>query len=577
MANTIPEAFFEVAGKFPEKVAFLYKRKGFYSPIKYKEVAEKIQSLAFAISQLGIKKDSKVAILSENRPEWAMFDLAIMSVGGISVPLHIVLCSRIIEYILNHCQAEILIVSNNDLLEKIISIQDNLPFLKKIIFLDEIKKENKDKLKKKAISYDELLTMTEERKLNLAIFQPDDICSIVYTSGTTGLPKGVELSHHNFLSNVEAVKSAVPVQQDDVFLSFLPLSHILERTCGYYIPLLSGSTIAYAESAKTLLLNLSEVRPTILISAPRIFEKFYEGIWNNARELTGLKKVIFFWALKQKEKGLPHILADILVFKKIKSKLGGRLRLAVSGGASLDKKIAKFFKKIGVLILEGYGLTETSPVIAVNKEDNFKFGTVGKPVFGANVKIYQDKEILTKGANVMKGYFNDIDETKNAIDFDGWFHTGDLGFIDEDGYLTIIGRKKEMIVTSGGKNVWPEVVERELNSDAFITQSIVIGNNKKFISALVVPEWEKLKEFLRENNLSAESPENLVKNEILNKFFGERIDGINKNFSDYEKIKKFQLISQEFSQEKEEMTPTLKLRRKTIEDNYKKQIEEMYA
>jgi len=484
-------------------------------------------------------------------------------------------------------------------LEKIISIQDDLPFLKKIIFLDEInpvrspirlrigrrlwrltsngvKTENRDKLRKEEINCNKLFSQAGENKLNPVGLQPDDVCSIVYTSGTTGLPKGVELSHNNFLSNVEAVKSAVPVRQDDVFLSFLPLSHILERTCGYYVPLLSGAAIAYAESAKTILLNLSEIKPTILIAVPRIFEKFYEGVWNNARELAGFKKHIFFWALKQKERGLPRILAEFLVFKKIKSKLGGHLRLAVSGGASLDKKIAKFFMKIGILILEGYGLTETSPVIAVNKEDGFKFGAVGKPISGVDVKIFRDKEILVKGPNVMKKYFNDLEGTKSVIDPDGWFHTGDLGFVDEEGFLTIIGRKKEMIVLSGGKNIWPEVIERELNNDCFVSQSMIIGNNRKFISALIVPDWEKIQNFLKENNLAAESPENLVKNEILNEFFRERVEEINKNFSDYEKIKKFQLIAQEFSQEREEMTPTLKLRRKTIEDNHKKEIEEMY-
>ncbi len=576
MVNTIPKAFFEAAEKFPEKTAFLYKKNGSYCSIKYKEAAEKVRVLAFGISQLGIIKGSKVAILSENRPEWAMFDLAIMSIGGISVPLHIVLCPRIIKYILNHSSVEILVVSNQDLLEKIIPIQDNLPFLRKIIFLDEIKKENRDRLRKEEINCNELFAQAGGSRLNPVALLPDDICSIVYTSGTTGLPKGVELSHNNFLSNVEAVKLAVPVKADDIFLSFLPLSHILERTCGYYIPLLSGATIAYAESAKTLLLNLSEIKPTILIAAPRIFEKFYEGIWNNARELTGFKKIVFFWALKQKRKSLPHILADVLVFKKIKGKLGGKLRLAVSGGASLDKKIAKFFMKIGILILEGYGLTETSPVIAVNKEDSFMFGTVGKPISGVDVKISEEKEILTRGTNVMRGYFNNPEETKSAIDSEGWLHTGDLGSVDEDGFLTIIGRKKEMIITSGGKNIWPEVIERGLNSDIFIAQSMIIGNNRKFVSALIVPDWEKIKDFLIEKNLAGESAENLIKNEILNKFFEEKIEVINEKFSDYEKIKKFQLISCEFSQEKEEMTPTLKLKRKTIEENYKKEIAEMY-
>ncbi|KKQ67041.1 MAG: hypothetical protein A3F95_01780 [Candidatus Nealsonbacteria bacterium RIFCSPLOWO2_12_FULL_39_31] len=576
MANTIPEVFFKTAEMFPEKTTFLYKKNGLYCPIKYKEAAENIRVLAFGISQLGIKRGGKIAILSENRPEWAMFDLAIMSMGVISVPLHIVLCPKIIEYILNHSQSEILIISSDDLLEKIIPIQNNLPFLRNIIFLDEIKKENKDKLRKEAINYNELFAQAGENKLRPVALQSDDICSIVYTSGTTGLPKGVELSHNNFLSNIGAVKLAVPVEPDDIFLSFLPLSHILERLCGYYIPLLSGATIAYAESAKTLLLDLSEVKPTVLIAVPRIFEKFYEGIWNNTRKLEGLKKIIFFWALKQKRKSLSHILADVLVFKKIKGKLGGNLRLAVSGGASLDKKIAKFFMKIGILILEGYGLTETSPVISVNKKDSFMFGTVGKPISGVDVKISGDKEILVRGPNVMKGYFNNYEETQNAIDPRGWFHTGDLGFINEEGFLTIIGRKKEMIVLSMGKNIWPEVIERELNNDCFISQSMIIGNNRKFVSALVVPDWEKIQDFLKEKNLLSENRENLVGNEILNKLFKEKIETINENFSDYEKIKKFRLISREFSQEKEEMTPTLKLRRAIIGDNYKKEIAGMY-
>ena len=318
------------------------------------------------------------------------------------------------------------------------------------------------------------------------------------------------------------------------------------------------------------------MKPTVLIAVPRIFEKFYEGIWNNTRKLEGLKKIIFFWALKQKRKSLSHILADVLVFKKIKGKLGGNLRLAVSGGASLDKKIAKFFMKIGILILEGYGLTETSPVISVNKKDSFMFGTVGKPISGVDVKISGDKEILVRGPNVMKGYFNNYEETQNAIDPRGWFHTGDLGFINEEGFLTIIGRKKEMIVLSMGKNIWPEVIERELNNDCFISQSMIIGNNRKFVSALVVPDWEKIQDFLKEKNLLSENRENLVGNEILNKLFKEKIETINENFSDYEKIKKFRLISREFSQEKEEMTPTLKLRRAIIGDNYKKEIAGMY-
>jgi long-chain acyl-CoA synthetase len=368
------------------------------------------------------------------------------------------------------------------------------------------------------------------------------------------------------------------VEKTDVFLSFLPLSHVLERLAGYYMPISSGATIAYAESTKQLPQNLKEVKPTIMISVPRVFEKFHDAVWDKVNASSHFKKEIFKWALRQKKDTFLYKIADYLAFKKIKQQMGGRLRLTISGGASLSENIGKFFSKIGIPILEGYGLTETSPVIAANREDDFKFGTVGKIIPGVKVKITENKEILVKGPNVTRGYFENKKATKQSFDEDGWFLTGDLGFLDKQGFLTIIGRAKEMIVTSGGKNVWPEPIENLLNNDRFISQSIVIGNGRKFISTLIIPDWQEVEIYLKEKGIALEEHDKLIKNPHLLEIFQERIDKkINPNLSEVEKIKKFRLLPQEFSEAQDELTPTLKLRRRMIEKHYAKTIESIYG
>jgi long-chain acyl-CoA synthetase len=343
------------------------------------------------------------------------------------------------------------------------------------------------------------------------------------------------------------------------------------------MPLLSGATIVYSEGIKKLVDNLKEVRPTIMISVPRIFEKFHDVIWDKINSSSPLKKKISIWALKQKKNTFGYKIADILVFKKIRYALGGNFRFIVSGGASLNKNVAKFFAKIGVLVLEGYGLTETSPVIAVNLVNEYKFGTVGKIVPDVQVKISNEKEVLVKGPNVFNSYFENKEETQKVIDQEGWFHTGDLGFIDKEGFLTIIGRRKEMIVTSGGKNVWPEHLEGILNNDKFVSQSMIVGHNKKFVSALIVPDWQELEIFLKEKNIPLQDRKNLVENPTILSLFEERMtNNINSNLSEYEKIKKFSLLFEEFSQAQDELTPTLKLRRHIIERHYQEKIESMY-
>jgi long-chain acyl-CoA synthetase len=559
--KNIPQYFFETAQRLPSKNALLFKKGRIYAPVQYKELALLIKKCSLALVSLGVKKGDKIAILSENRPEWAISDLAIMSLGGIVVPLHTTFSSNAVSGVLNHSKAKIAVVSNQEMLDKIFSEQ--ISFLEKIIVLDSIDCEKYKNSGKEILKWAELLNKENPQNFKLQEMDPNEVCTIIYTSGTTGVPKGVMLSHNNFLSNVEAINRAVPIKESDIFLSFLPLSHVLERTAGYYTPLLLGAEIAYAENTKKLPDNLKEVRPTILISVPRIFEKTYDAIWHKTKSFSPAKRNIFLWALKQKKQGFLGKIADKLVFEKIREQLGGRIRLSVSGGASLNDKIAKFFLKIGILVLEGYGLTETSPVVCVNREKEFKFGTVGKVLNGVKIEISSEKEILVKGPNVMLGYLNNEEETKNVIDSDGWFHTGDLGFIDDESFLTIIGRKKEMIVTCGGKNVWPEEIEKQINHIELVSQSMVIGNNRKFISALIVPDWEKAMPLQKSGKIAD--------------FFKEKIDKLNQELSDYEKIRSFKILSKEFSQEQEELTPTLKLRRHMIESHYKKEIDEIYS
>lgn len=577
MYRTIPEVFFELAGKYIKRTALLYKREGVFFPVSYKELSRKVNVFAAGLQKLNVLRGDRVAIFSENRPEWLISDLAIMSVGGVVVPLHTTFSPKAICTVLNHSEAKILIVSNSDLLHRVLLIKNELKFLQRIIFLDKLTAVEKENLNGKILTFEAIINRNKDEFFRRVFLDPDEICSIIYTSGTTGDPKGVPLTHRNFLSNVEAVNMAIPVKDNDIFLSFLPLSHVLERTAGQFIPLLHGATIAYAENMKTLPLNFKEIKPTVLISVPRVFEKFHDRIWDKINNGKKYKKELFTWALKQKRGTFLHKIANFLVFKKVRSQLGGKLRLAISGGASLNEDLAGFFLKIGVLVLEGYGLTETSPVITVNAEKDYKFGTVGKSLSCCKFKISQEKEILVKGINVFRGYYKDGEETAKSFDGGGWFHTGDLGFIDPEGFLTVTGRKKEMIVLSGGKNVWPEPIENLLDDDRFISQSVVIGNGQKFISALIVPDWREVQSYLREKNIPLIESSKLIKSEIIIRLFKERIDKkININLSEFEKIKKFRLLTQEFSQENDELTPTLKIRRQIIARHYEKEIESLY-
>ena len=571
------------------KPALAHKPKGgTYQDISYAKLGESVDAFSKGLNALGVQKDDRVAILSENRPEWAITDFGSLKVGAVTVPMFSTLTAAQVSYILNDSGAKIICASTEAQLKKVLSIRDDVPNLEHIILFDAIEGE----IPEGVIQFEDVCGDPEETVSGESSdTSEDDIATIIYTSGTTGNPKGVMLTHANFISNLQACKSLIDVSETDVLLSFLPLSHVFERLGGHYVPLFSGAKVAYAESTFTVARNMQEVSPTVMLSVPRLYETMHDRVLSAVQAGSPLKQKIFHWgvsvgsavssaiqqgknpsALLQLKQGI----ADKLVFAKLKAATGGRLRFFVSGGAALPQSIAEFFHAAGILILEGYGLTETSPVISMNHPAKWKFGTVGVPVPGVEVQIAEDGEILTRGPHVMKGYFNNEVETAEVIDADGWFYTGDIGLIDEDGFVKITDRKKNIIVLSNGKNVAPQPIESELVQSPFISQIMLIGNERKNLAALVVPNFDALKAWAEENGVeTTESPALLQASEVQ-QLIQRDIRSRLTDFADFEQVRRFALLEKEFSQEADEMTPTLKLKRNVIIEKYGNVIEQMY-
>jgi long-chain acyl-CoA synthetase len=581
--------------KYPDKAGYMYKEGSSFISISFSEVHEKVEQLAGGLAYLGVKKDDKVIILSENRIEWACTDYAALMNGAATVPIYSTLLSPQIKFIINDSDAKIVVVSNLHQFKKIKEIDSEIPKVEKIIVLDPIS-ENHPRM----LTYDDLMNAGKKflednkdyLKKSIAKLTRDDLATIIYTSGTTGIPKGVMLTHGNFLSNVEGGLNAIPVSEKDTFLSFLPLSHVFERMVGHYLAFQIGATVAYAESIETVAENLQEVNPTLMTSVPRLFEKIYGKIIDSLEEGSPIKKALFNWAIgvgreaipyRQKNRALPlllifqHAFANALVFSKLKERVGGQIRFFVSGGAPLSKEIGEFFTAAGLLILEGYGLTETSPVISVNRLKKFKFGSVGIPLDNVEVKIADDGEILTKGPHVMKGYYNNEAATKEVIDEEGWFHTGDIGHFDDQGFLVITDRKKNIIVTAGGKNIAPQYIENLLITSRYIEQALVIGDKRKYCSALIVPSMEMLSKFADLKGIVNISPADLLQEFQVNELFSDEIKTVTKELASYETIKKFILVKEPFSIENGQLTPTLKVKRKIVEEQYKDEINSLYA
>ncbi|WEG14662.1 long-chain fatty acid--CoA ligase [Pullulanibacillus sp. KACC 23026] len=583
--------------RFPEKAAYLWKEQKEYRYMTYEDLWSEIKRTAEGLSYLGIERDDKVAIISNNRIHWPISDFAIGSLGAISVPVYPTLQPEQINLILRKSDCKVAIVENQELVQK---INVNQTALEHLIVIDPGEWTSHQG---SVLSFAHLLEIGARHPEPLweetwKSLERDHVSTIIHTSGTTGQPKGAMLTHGNFISNIEGIQFWVlEARSDDVFLSYLPLSHVFERMAGQYLPLSVGATIAYAESLDTIQDNLLEVKPTIMTSVPRLFEKVYAKVIDQIESGSPVRQKIFNWALKVgHEKYQDYLsrstddliflntssrlyrkwkLADRLVYQKIKAKVGGRLRAMISGGAALNPDIAQFFWSIDLPIFEGYGLTETAPVIAVNPVLRAKIGSVGKPLPNLKVKLGDDGEVLVKGPSVMKGYYKNEEATAKAF-VDGWYKTGDIGEMDEEGFLKIVDRKKNIIVLSTGKNVIPQPVESAVNQSAYVDQSLLIGQGRKYVILLVALDHDYLKQWAEKQNLSLSSTDQLIHQSELQTLIVKDIQKAISKFPRYEQPKKLVICPEIWSAETGELTPSLKVRLKEVEQNYRKAIMAAY-
>lgn len=600
--NSIPAVFQENAKRFSDKAYASYKKDGKWIDISWSAMNEMVHNLAYYLLSIGIEKGDKVGLFSPNRWEWHLAALAINSIGAVDVPIYATNSAEEAEYILNNSDSKACFVGTGDHLAKVLKVRSKLPNVKQIIVFDEVNVSGADELTlAKALSIGKEKSNETLFNERLSSIEPSDLSTLIYTSGTTGNPKGVMLTHNNFVSNVRNTLHEMRdpktgkdlLTENDIFLSFLPLSHSLERTAGFHGALWVGAKTAFAEDISKLMENFAEVRPTVIICVPRIYEKIHAGILAKVANAPGSKKKIFNFAMRQAARNLPNVcrdlppkgmfaikyrLADKLVFSKLKATLGmDRLRYAISGGAPLSVSDAEFFIGMGFKILEGFGLTETSPIMTFNRPWFIKPGTVGHSIPETEIKIADDGEILIRGPQVMAGYYKNEEATKEAILPDGFFRTGDIGIIDEDGFLKITGRIKDIIVTAGGKNISPQNIENSLKESPFIEQVGVIGDRRKYLSALVVPAFPELEAWAKQNGISFNTREELVENEAVKKLFRDEIDRLTAHYARVEQIRKFTLLTTEWTQESGELTPTQKVKRRVVSEKYAKEIEAMYA
>lgn len=591
--TSVAAIFQNQAIKYGEKACIAFKKDGQYTDISWNEMNSLIRSLGLYLISSGIKKGDTVAIFSPNRYEWWVADQAILSVGAVNVPIYATSSSEEASYILEHSESKICFVGEEEHLRKVLKIKRKLPKLKSIITFNTASKKN-------VVSFEEALRKGEAYR-NKSLFEkklssikPKDIATVIYTSGTTGDPKGVMLSHHNFISNLKQLNRDFGeyFSDEEVYLSILPLSHSFERTVGYYLPITMGAKVAFSEDFSTIQHNLLEIKPTMLVCVPRLYEKIHAGILAQVADASVIRKIVFNWAMKTALKNLPYIckdrprkwlfakrykLADKLVFSKIKTVLGiDRIKFQMSGGGPLSIADAEFFLGMDILVLEGYGLTETSPVTNANRPGMIKPGSVGPALSDTVVKISDEGEVLIKGPQVMVGYYKNKKASKETFTRDGFLKTGDLGLIDDMGRLSITGRIKEIIVTSGGKNISPQNIENSLKASNFIEQIAVIGDRRKYLSALIIPAFEELHKWSKENDVPFSDNWDLISNEKVIELYAQEIEKNTRRFSRIEQVRKFKLLNAEWTQETGELTPTLKVKRRVIEEKYAKDIESMY-
>lgn len=585
LPNNLVEMFHNTVNRGADDIALMWKENGSYTSATFGQVWQDIKNFALGLKKLGVTANSKVAIWSENNPRWLISDFAILSLGAVSVPIYPTLSVAQAASILEDASVSALIVGETKYLDDLLG---------KPSVLDHVIVMKGDTLYHNAVRFSEVLSMGKQEPdtLDFTAIARDDLASLIYTSGTTGKPKGVMLSHGNILSNIESISHYITVSPEDRILSMLPLSHVLERTVVQFLPVYSGATIAYAESIYTVIENMKEVQPTIIMSVPRLYEKIYVKITETFHNAKGLKKRIIRWALDvlnesyfYKQKGfnwaipkklrLKSELAHFLLLSRIHEEFGGRLRFMGSGGASLDPGISHFFNMIGLPVVEAYGMTECSPGISANNLSTVRPGTVGRALPGAQLRLADDNELLVKSPSIMLGYYNKPDETDKVL-VDGWLHTGDVANIDDYGYVKIVDRKKSILVLSNGKNVIPQPIEIALSLSRFIHQSAIIGHGRNYVTALIVPDFEVLATYASNLGLSYDSRSDYINSPQIHELIEKEIEDKLKDFSRFEKPKKFKLLAKEFSMEENELTPTLKLKMSVIEKNYSILIESMY-
>ncbi len=591
--GTLTKLFFDAVDRHAGRAAaFRSKIGGEWKPITHREAEARVRNVSLGLRELGVTPGDRVSIISENRPEWAIADYACLCARAADVPIYPTLPTRQAEYILRDSGAVAVFCSTAAQLAKVLEVRASLPGLRHVIVFDESARREGVLTFAEVEEKGRAAAGTHPRfKEDALAVGPNDLATLIYTSGTTGDPKGVMLTHDNIYSNVKAGLEVIPIAAGDEALSMLPLSHIFERMVGYTL-FHAGVVINYAESFEAVAANLQEVKPTVVLSVPRLYEKVYARVLENALAGGGAKRKIFLWAKRVGEQWADHTLAglpvpgglafqkriaDKLVFSKLQQRTGGRIKFFISGGAPLSAEIAKFFIGAGLPIAEGYGLTETSPVLTLNPLHKIKLGTVGRPVPGVQVKIASDGEILAKGPNIMRGYYNKPEATREAIDAEGWFHTGDIGVLDADGYLKITDRKKDLIVTAGGKNIAPQPIENLVKTNKFVLNAVMLGDKRKYPIMLVVPNPDAVESWAKERNLSYVSRTALLAlPDVRAKIEREVMDNL-RDLAKFEMPKKIVLVDEDFTVDNGMLTPTLKVKRRAVEQRHAGAIEQAYA
>ena len=589
--GTLPSRFLKAIDNLPIPHAQMVLRDGRWEAISSEEFLRRVAGLSSAFVELGVKPGDRVGLFSANRPEWHTADFAINGAGAITVPIYFNESPDRMTYILKHCGAKVVFVAGKAQLEKLLSVRGNLPEVENIVVADA-----GEGLPSECLRYETLIatagaTDISSYRLRASQVLPGQLASLIYTSGTTGEPKGVMLTHTNFCSNVTDVGQDFHLNPaEDVALSFLPLSHVYERTVAY-IYIFQGAPLAYVEAIEAVPQALLEVHPTVLAAVPRFFEKIYARLVEQGSKTTGVRRMIFDWAMKianqsvhWKASGghasfavkLQWLLANQLVYKKIHTRMGGRLRLISSGGAPLSKDLAEFFWAVGVPIYQGYGLTETSPIVSTNYPVN-RVGSSGKPIANVQVRIAEDGEILVKGPCIMQGYYKNPEATREVLTEDGWFSTGDIGFLDDDGYLYITDRKKDLLKTAGGKFVAPQPIENLLKTSPYILNAMVVGDKRKFVAALIVPNSTTVGERLAAEGLKFSSNADLATHPRTHALIESEVKRMTVRLAQYESIKRFALLPEDFTFADGSLTFTLKLKRRVVEEKYRNLIESLYA